>query len=127
MLIFTHRYGHALNLAVGDTVEQSKLMRVALNMTHEILQLLKYSPKRDSLFECLKQNIAPEMPGFRTLCPTRWTVQAASLKSVIDNYTVLHELWDACDSDTRARILGISAQMGTFNYLFAVMLASSSY
>ena len=56
--IFTHCYGHALNLAVGDTVKQSKLMRDALNTTHEISKLLKYSPKRDSLFECLKQNIA---------------------------------------------------------------------
>ena len=34
--IFTHCYGHALNLAVGDTVKQSKLMRDALNTTHEI-------------------------------------------------------------------------------------------
>ena len=123
--IFTHCYGHALNLAVGDTVKQSKLMRDAFNTTHEISKLLKYSPKRDSLIECLKQNIAPETQGFRTLCPTRWTVRAASLKSVIDNYTVLQELWDECDtndSDIRARILGVSAQMGTFNYLFGFML-----
>ena len=85
--IFTHCYGHALSLAVGNTVKLSKLMSDALNTTHEISQLLKYSPKHDSLFECLKQNIAPETPGFRTaLCPTRWTVRAASLKSVIDNY-----------------------------------------
>ena len=96
-VIFTHCYGHALNLAVGDTVKQSTLMRDALNTTHEISKLLKYSPKRDRLFECLKQNIAPEMPGFTTLCPTRWTARAASLLSVIDNYTVLQELWDECD------------------------------
>eukprot|EP00731_Ephydatia_muelleri_P003599 Em0001g3599a len=117
--------GVASQISMGDTVKQSKLMRDALNTTHEISKLLKYSPKRDSLIECLKQSIAPETQGFRTLCPTRWTVRAASLKSVIDNYTVLQELWDECDtndSDIRARILGVSAQMGTFNYLFGVML-----
>ena len=58
---------------MGDTAKQSKLIRDALNTTHEIL---KYSPKRDSLFECLKQNIAPEKLGFRTLCSTRWAVRA---------------------------------------------------
>ena len=45
---------------------------------------------------------------------------------MIDNYTVLQELWEECnakDSETRARILGVSAQMRTFEYLFGVMLA----
>lgn len=123
--VYTHCYGHALNLAVGDTVKQSKTMRDALDTTHEISKLLKYSPKRDSLFEKLKQELAPETPGFRTLCPTRWTVRAASLKSVVDNYIVLQDLWDECDSkdsEIRARILGVSAQMRTFEYLFGVML-----
>lgn len=29
--IYTHCYGHALNLAVGDTVERSKVMRDSLD------------------------------------------------------------------------------------------------
>ena len=29
----------------------------------------KFSPKRDSLLEKLKQELNPETPGFRTLCP----------------------------------------------------------
>ena len=51
----------------------------------EITKLLKYSPKHDALFTKLKQEITPEA---HTLCPTCWTVRAASLKSVIDNYLV---------------------------------------
>ena len=42
--IFTHCYGHALNLAVADTVKQSKVMRNALETTYEIIKLIKYSP-----------------------------------------------------------------------------------
>jgi len=125
--IYTHCYGHALNLAVGDTVRQSKTMRDALDTTHEISKLLKLSPKRDGLFERIKQELAPETPGFRTLCPTRWTVRAASLHSVINNYTVLQELWDECetsDFEIRARIIGVASQMLTFDYLFGVMLAA---
>ena len=52
--IYTHCYGHALILAVADTIKQNKLLRDALDITSEISKLLKYSPRRDSLFEPLK-------------------------------------------------------------------------
>jgi hypothetical protein len=45
---------------------------------------------------------------------------------VVDNYTVLQDLWDECDprdSETKARVHGVSAQMKSFEYLFGVMLA----
>ena len=51
-------------------------MSDALDTTNEILKLLKYSPKRDSLFEKLKMELAPDVPGFQVLCPTQWTVWA---------------------------------------------------
>lgn len=95
--IYTHCNGHALNLVIGDTVRHSKVTRDALDTIHEISKLLKYSPKRDSLIERIKQELNPATPGFRTLCPTRWTVRAASLKSVIDDYTVLQDIWGECD------------------------------
>ena len=34
--LFTHCYGHALNLAASDVLKQSKLMKDALDITHEI-------------------------------------------------------------------------------------------
>ena len=34
--VFTHCYGHALNLAVGDTVKSSKIMKSSLETVHEI-------------------------------------------------------------------------------------------
>ena len=73
------------------------------------------------MFDC------PGTTGFRVLCPTRCTVHAASLSSVIENYAVFQELWPECldctkDTETKARILGVEAQMKTFNYLFGVLL-----
>ena len=68
--LFTHCYGHALNLAVSDTVRKVKLLHDTLDTTSEISKLLKYSPKRDTMFEKLKKELAPETPGFRTLYPT---------------------------------------------------------
>ena len=91
--IFTHCYGHVLNLAAADTMRQSKFLCCALDTVGEISRLLKYSPRRDILFESIKYDIAPGVPGFRTLCPTMWATKAASLQSVIDNYTAFQELF----------------------------------
>ena len=71
-------------------------MKSALDTTHEISKLLKYSPRRDVLFKGLKSQLAADSPGIRTLCPMRGTVRADSLASIISNYTVLQELWDEC-------------------------------
>ena len=125
--IYTHCYGHALNLAAGDTIKQNKLLCDALDITSEISKLLKYSPRRDSLFETLKKELAPDVPSFRTLCPTRWTVKASSLESVLNNYKVFQALWEeakeiAPDSETRTRIAGVEFKMSTFPYLFGVLL-----
>ena len=39
----------------------------------------KFSPKREALFKKLKEDLATELPGFITLCPTKWAVRYASL------------------------------------------------
>ena len=91
--MYIHCYGHALNLAIADSIKQSKVMKDALDTALIISQLLKYSPKRDTHFETIKKELAPDTPGgVRVLCPTRWTVHAQSLESIIKNYTVLQEL-----------------------------------
>ena len=92
--VFLHCYGYALNLAVGDSVKNSKLLKDALEITFEVSKLVKYSPKRDVMFEKLKGKLAPDIPGFRVLCPTQWTVRANSLQSVLDNYSFLQNLKD---------------------------------
>ena len=61
------------------------------------------------------------------LCPTRWTVRAETLKSILDNYTALQELWDAAletalDAEVRSRITGVKAQMESFNYFFGISI-----
>ena len=125
--VYTHCYGHALNLGVSDCIKQCKVMKSALDVVVEISKLIKKSPKRDSSFEKLKSELAPETPGFRVLCPTRWTVRAASLKSVIDNYEVLLGVWEEAqsgrlDGEMKARIIGVETQMHTFNFLYGVFL-----
>ena len=44
--IFTHCYGHALNLGVGDTIKQCHLMKSALDVMAEILAHQEVSQAR---------------------------------------------------------------------------------
>ena len=124
---FCHCYGHSLNLAASDAVKKCKVMSDALDTTFEISKLIKYSPKRNAMFDKLKRELAPDCPGFRVLCPTRWTVRGDSLKSVIDNYAVLQEEFNFClesrlEPDIKSRIIGIKHQMSTFEFFFGIVI-----
>ena len=80
--IYTHCYGHSLNLAASDTVRQCKVIKAALETTFEITKLVKYSPRREQLFNEIKEQIVPGSPGVRVLCPTRWTVRSDSMMTL---------------------------------------------
>lgn len=125
--LYTHCYGHALNLAVQDAIKGTKVMPDTLSTVYEITKLIKKSPKRDAIFNKLKDELSEGSPGIRILCPTRWTVRSESLKSISENYHVLQLTWDTAmevtkDSETRARIGGVAAQMEKFDFFFGVEL-----
>ena len=130
--VYTHCYGHSINLAANDALKSSKLLKDALDMTREITKLIKYSPRREAIFQSLKEKNHLEIendssPGIRVLCPTRWTVCADSLGSIVDNYVTLQDTWEEApdivhDTETKARIKGVSSQMKTFNFLFGTVL-----
>ena len=49
--LYTHCYGHALNLAVGNAMKQCK---VALDMAFEVCKIIKFSPKQNAAFDRIK-------------------------------------------------------------------------
>ena len=56
------------------------------------------------------------------MCPTRWTVRADSLNSILENYSILLDFWQeavdiVADSEMKARIFGVSYSMKSFNFL----------
>ena len=54
--IFTHCYGHTLNLACSDAaVKGCKILRDTLETTREITKLIKFSPKREAIFQEIKK------------------------------------------------------------------------
>ena len=62
--LFTHCYGHSLNLIVGYTIKRIKLLADVLDIVSEMPGLIKFSPKRNAHFDSLKQQPEPGMTGF---------------------------------------------------------------
>ena len=84
--------GHSLNLAVQDTSRSVKVVADTFDTVLEMAKVFKYSAKKKAMLLKLKADLSPETMGIRPLCPTRWTVQAESLRSVILNYSVIHSV-----------------------------------
>ena len=108
-------------------MKANNLLRDALDTTYEITKLVKLSPKRDSIFKKIRNELAIDQPGLRVLCPTRWTVRADALASILFNYEALFELWDeamavATDSETKVRLIGVATQMKSFDFFFGCTL-----
>ena len=126
--VYTHCYGHALNLAIGDTIKLSKVCCETLETALEITKLVKFSPKRNAVFEAeVAEEESGSGVGIRKLCPTRWTVRGNSIGSILENYEVLKQLWEECletrlDPDVKGRIIGVQTQMSRYNLLFGLKL-----
>ena len=133
----THCYAHSLSLSVKDMTCNCQLLSLTMDIAKEIVTLIKFSPKRESLLQQLKENLETEdedasSRGIIGLCPTRWTVRASCFRRILENYSVLMEEWDACLSerlqpDVRARIIGCKAQMERFDFFFGLHLGERLY
>ena len=105
-------------------VKEDRLLRNAMDTTSELSKLIKKSPKREGILQMIWDDISLECPGFRVLCPTRWT--ANTLKSILDNWTAINYMWtislrEKLDSEMRSSIIGVQAQMVTFEYFFSTL------
>ena len=77
----------------------------------------------------MKDELAPQDPRIRVLCPTQWTVKVEALTSILDNFEVLQNLWEESleyvkKSEKRARI-GVSDRMMKFDFFLVLMLGQT--
>lgn len=81
----------------------------------------------------LKAELAPATPGVKPLCPTRWTVRAESLRSILVNYEVitalLEEILEEYKGNTEATCSarGILAMMEKFCFIFGITLGEKLF
>jgi len=70
--LHTHCYCHALTLAIFDTIKQSKVCCNALDVAFEITKLIKFSPKRSTIFDRIRsEDEYGSSVGICTFCPAR--------------------------------------------------------
>ena len=111
--MYLHYFGHALNLAVADSVKKSKVCCDALETAMEVTKLVRFSPKRNAVFDQIKSDDEQSCgSGIRSFCPTRWTVRGDSIASILDNHNALMQLWEECletrlEPDIKGRIVGV--------------------
>jgi hypothetical protein len=135
----THCHAHSLNLCVKDMTANSKVMEDALDIACEIVLLIKYSPKRESILNNIKENLEMEdeeydqPAGITKLSKTRWTVRAICFERILENYDEIMELWRVTlkqgklESEVKLRIIGCKYQMETFSLFFGLCLGENLY
>ena len=93
----------------------------------DVIQLIKYSPKRQMIFETIQhQQDSSTTSGIRTLCPTRWTVRAGALQAILNNYECLKETFEISSQgsdECSRRANGALALMERFSTYFSVKLS----
>ena len=74
--LFTYCYGPTLNLAISDPVKGCKVLKSVLETTSQITKLIKFSPRKEAIFQEVKKDVPAEIEthGICFLYPTCWTV-----------------------------------------------------
>ena len=68
------------------------------------------------------------LSGIHSFCPTRWTVKADSLESILSNYCLLQSTFNTAkdlstDVEIKTRLIGVLTQMQNFEFYFGIVLA----
>lgn len=125
--VSVHCLAHCVNLSIQEVVRNVKSLKEALNFAMDAIQLIKYSPKRQVIFETIQaQQDSSSTSGIKTLCPTRWTVRTGAMSAIVNNYEVLHNTFEEASEGTdecSRRANGAVALMDRFAMYFGLKLS----
>ena len=129
--LYVHCLAHNLNLCLQDASKKCKILRNTLDFINDLIQLIKFSPKRLTIFENLRREVnfnSEEITSsLRVLCPTRWTVRHASISSILKNYKVLQSTLEEVQEghdEYAAKAHGLFNKMELFETYFGLEFAS---
>ena len=72
--LLIHCFAHALNLLVGDMIRQFHFLDNIMYTAFEISNLIKLSPKKETMLDKLHHELAALYPGFRAVkCPWKFS------------------------------------------------------
>ena len=132
--LYVHCLAHSLNLCVQDISKVCTLIRNTVDFIRDLIQLIKFSPKRLTMFDSLRKDMAlnsgESSPSLRTLCPTRWTVRHSSITSILKNYRILMDTLEQIQvghDEYAAKASGLLNKMEQFNTYFGLKLANQIF
>ena len=126
---YTHCHGHTISLSVKEVTKQSNILGNTMGVAEEIVVLIKYSPKRENILGCIKEQVEfesePEEKAkdITKLSQTRWTVYATCLQRLIDNYEALMKVWihwldnEKKESELKGRIIRVKLKWNLSSYI----------
>ena len=124
--LHVHCLAHSLNLCLQDACRSCNSVRDSLQLVMEIIKLIKFSPKRTTLFNTIKSQLSPETHSLKPLCPTRWTVRAGAISAILDNYesllSTLQEVYTTGRDEYALRAGGFVRQLQLFSTFFGLKL-----
>ena len=132
--LYVHCFAHSLNLCVQEVTKRCDLLRNCMEFIFQLVQLIKFSPKRLNLFESVRKEITlsdgESALSPRTLCPTRWTVRHSAIDSILKNYQALMSSLQVIQQghdEYAAKGKGLLSQMESFDTFFSLKLAYLIY
>ena len=134
--LYVHFFAHSLNLSIQEVTRKCEMLRNCMNFIYQLVQLIKFSPKRLSLFDSLRREVTVSgsdstgSSSLRTLCPTHWTVCHSAIDSILKNYETLMSTLDIVQSghdEYAAKAKGLLIQMESFTAFFSLKLAYLVY
>ena len=127
--LYVHCLAHNLNLCLKDVTNACEMIRNVMDFIYNLVQLIRFSPKRLSLFDSLRKDVAlnsgETTTSLRMLCPTRWTVRHNSIDSIVKNYQILQVALEEIQlghDEYAANASGLLAHMEKFDTFFALKL-----
>ena len=124
--IFVHCLAHCTNLALQTAGRQVPCVCEALDLVMGLTQLIRFSPKRSSLFETLQAQVSSDTPTLKPLCPTRWTVRTKAFDAILANYTLLQDALEVVEQGTdeyASKAAGFLTSMEKFSTYFGLMVS----
>ena len=129
---YVHCFAHSLNLCIQDVVKKCELLSNCIEFIMQLVQLIRFSPKRLGLFQSIQQQIsfgddsAAVPSSLRPLCPTRWTVRHSAIDGVLKNYRALISCLQRVEEgrdEYAAKARGLLIQMESFELYFSLKLS----
>lgn len=123
--IHVHCTAHSLSLVVQDTMKEVPAIRDFLVLIRELIGFVRSSPKRQACFESLQAADNTQNPSLRPFCPTRWCCRISSLKTILNNYSVLMRFLNDTKNqkdEAGAKSKGFLKSLQSFESLFIIKL-----